>query len=459
MKTTRSDFAQLAGAVAWKNVTGKPDDFGGVKDISQLTAGGFLAGQIPQWNGYQFVPGTLPTLVPTPGNSSIADLNSPAVATRRQPPGFPFGPTEDVWFQEVFDVRQYGAYGMQSSYDDTSAFNRAIADLNAAGRGVLYVPGGYYRGGNFTTITAPCSVIGGGVGSTFMDISGSGFTGGISGAWFEVAGLSMTSSGTGGTGVALSDGSNSGMFSFHDLDLRGFNTSIQVAGTQRRGFIFNSRLDPRVYGVNLTAKECIMSNLTMINDASTSALGMLLAGDYHQVHSVKLIAGSARWNQGILASSGLGGQIANSLFSGVVNEAVELSDGSSGTLGWRVQNITFYDVDGTEPVKYNRDKHYVNELHGIGASTNTNYDSRRELFGSGTWDPPTLRPLESCYEEFYLLGCKLGDQVALGSPYSLDFVQQSASVRANDIVRITLTNQSTASVNPATGTWKFRAFN
>jgi hypothetical protein len=459
VKVTRADWATKAGGVDWENVRNKPDFAGGITDIGELLAAGFSVGKIPQWNGSSFVPADLPD-DSAASTSSILPLDSPGVATRRQPPGFPFGPTQDVWFQEVFDVRQYGAMGQGSGFDDTAAINRAIQVMNGRNLpGILHFPAGSYRGGSFTQITVPCSIIGAGVGASSLNISGSGFSGGISGQWFEVAGLSMVSSGSASYGISMSDGSNAGMFSFHDVDIRHFDTPIIVNASQRRGFIYNCRLDPVLYGISLTAKESIISEILMVNDASTSTRGMLLAGSYHQVANAKFIAGSSKWNQGILASSGTAGTIANSLFSGVVNEIVELSDGSSGTDKWRTTNLTFFDCAAAQPVKYNRDKHYVNELQGVGSNTNTDFDSRRELTVAVVWDPPTLRPYETCYEEFYLLGCKIGDQVIPGAPYDLDFIQMSAKVRAADIVRITLTNTSPASINPASGTWKFRALN
>lgn len=458
-KVTRADFALLAGGVDWANITGKPSSFGGTTDIGDLTGAGFGIGQYPAWNGKKFLPATIPD-DPTPSDTglNILPLDTIGVATRRQPPGFPFGPTQDVWFKEVFDVRQYGA-SANGTYDDTAAFNRAIADINANGRGVLFVPYGNYTAGPFSEIRVPCSIIGAGVAGTTITVSSNGFSGGASGSWFEVAGLQMLSTGTSAFAISLTDGTNAGDFSFHNLDLRHFQQPIVVNGANRRGFIFNSRIDPLVYGLNLTVRDSILANLTMVNDASTSARGMSLAGNYIEAHAIKLVAGNFKWAQGIVGVSGSGGKISDSLFSGVLNEVVSLTDGSSATSGWRVENLTFFDCEAANPVAYNRDKHYVNELQGIGSNTNTDFDSRRELIVNATWDPPVLRPLESTWEEFYLLGAKIGDQPSVGPPYALDFLQVSAYVRAPDIIRCTLTNTSSSTINPASGTFKFRIKN
>lgn len=461
MKTTRADWA---AQVPWSGVIGAPTVFPMTPpEMSTIRGSGWSNGQIVRWNGSRFVPYTLPaTPTPTPPASQVTIMDIPGVATVRQPPGLPYGPTQFVTFREIFDVRQFGAYG-SGSLDVTECVNKAIAYLNAAGRGALYFPMGEYRLGDPDEIRVPCMVFGDGQGATKLSVSGDGFRGGASGAWFEVAAMSMISDGTsGGDAINLTDGTSGGtedMFSFHDLDIRGFANCVNVAAPARRGFIFACRFDPMAYGIALRCDASMVSDVMMLNSFSTSTGGMVMTGDYHQVSRLKLIADGFNWNQGIFADDGFGCTISDSLIDGCVNEAIELSDGSSGTDQFRVENITFHGVGAANPVKFNASKHYVNELHGIGSNTNTKFDQRRELVAESTWNPTVLHPFESIEEEFSLVGARVGDQVSVGAPGNTDFLQITAKVRTNDTIRCTITNTSSSDVTPPNGTWKFRDFN
>jgi hypothetical protein len=63
-----------------------------------------------------------------------------------------------------FNVVDYGAVG-DNTADDTTAINAAIADLNTAGRGVLYFPAGHYKiTATLTTVDAHCLILGDGAG-------------------------------------------------------------------------------------------------------------------------------------------------------------------------------------------------------------------------------------------------------------------------------------------------------
>jgi len=78
---------------------------------------------------------------------------------------------DTAWYNTDYtNVRDYGAVG-DGSTDDTAAINNAIADINSAGRGILYFPPGTYKIGSvspyaLTTITVPCEIIGGGIQTT-----------------------------------------------------------------------------------------------------------------------------------------------------------------------------------------------------------------------------------------------------------------------------------------------------
>ena len=222
-KVTRADWAAqvpangIVGVIPAANI---PAGIG-VTDIGQLKAAGFPKGSVPQWNGSRFVAADQPSSSSSTSNETgIIPVNSPGVATRRQPPGLPYGPTQDVWMQEIFDVRQYGAVG-SGAHDDLGAFNAAIAALNAAGGGCLKLPAGnYVLSASPETFAVPASVIGDGCGVSTVTCDASGFSGGSGGSWFEVAELSLLSNGTSGTGISLTNGTSAGdAFSFHDLEI------------------------------------------------------------------------------------------------------------------------------------------------------------------------------------------------------------------------------------------------
>lgn len=139
-----------------------------------------------------------------------------------------------------FNVKNYGAIG-NGVADDTAAINLAIAALNAATRGVLYVPAGDYKvSAGLTTITA-AAVIKGDGSSAFDDsvfisriFSTSGtavvFTVTSKVALFEHLDLVSISGGTPTAGSAIQA---SGSYihqrvDYNDLHVRGFYDCIDV---------------------------------------------------------------------------------------------------------------------------------------------------------------------------------------------------------------------------------------
>lgn len=458
MKTTRADYA---ATVPWRGITGKPAVFPyGPIDISQLTAAGFASGKVPVWNGSRFVPATLPIPTPPsppPGNG-ILPLNSPGVATRRQPPGLPFGPTQDVWYQEIFDIRQYGAMG-DGNNDDLGSVNRAIADINnQAGAGTLYVPAGnFVLSDSPDEITSPCSIIGEGWGVSKFTLTANGFLGGAGGAWLGVSGLSLLTDGTSGTAITLTDGTNGGdNFSFHDLNIDGFVTGISVAATARNGWVYGCRINPKSKGIDLACASSEIFDCVLSNQGTTAAIALSLSGDDHLIHGLRMFGSLAKWNNAIYVPTGTGIILADCLIDGTQNAMINLA--TTGKV--RVQNISFANVLGNPPVVFDPLLHYVNELHGLGiGNTNTSYDLRKELAASGTWNPDSLRPLESTTLDITLTGARIGDQVAVGTPDGTDYWSVSGRVVSNDTVRITIQNLSLNTVDLASATYKVRIFN
>lgn len=73
------------------------------------------------------------------------------------------------WYKaDTFNVQDYGADPTGGTFTQ-AAFNAAIAALNAAGRGCLYIPAGTYNlNGALTTITVPCKIMGQGKKATYI---------------------------------------------------------------------------------------------------------------------------------------------------------------------------------------------------------------------------------------------------------------------------------------------------
>lgn len=437
MKVTKSDWS---AQTPWAGITGKPT----------------IIGQKGQKGdkGDRGPPGTDAGA----GADDWLPLNQIGVATVRQLPGLPFGPTQRVIWQEIFDIRQYGAAG-DGSTDDTIAVNRAIADLIAMGGGCLYAPAGsYYLGSTPSPITAPVAIRGDGAADSSFIFHGDGFQAGDNGDGFEMGFLSLLTDGSSSTGIIMSDAIGAGthdIFNFHDLDLLGLSTGIQVVASHRRGFISRCRIDPLVNGIICTALGATLSDLMLINVGSTSAIGLQLNGDYHTASGLKFFSGASRWSKAIIIPTGDGVTMADILVHGTLNECINI--GTTGRA--RVQNVTFGDVQGSPPVIFTPSLHYVNELTGIGSNSDTSYDLRKELTGSVTWNPDSLRPLESTTVDVTVNGARAGDQVAMGTPDATDYLQVSARVVANDTVRLTITNMSINVVDLPSATYKVRCFN
>ena len=440
MKVTKSDYAATC---PWSGITGKPDIIG-----------------VPGPRGPAGPAG--PAGTPgAPGSDDIMMLSPVGLATLRQPPGLPFGPTQKVWWQECFDIRQYGAAG-DGSTDDITAVNRAIADLIAAGGGMLRVPAGtYYLGSTPTEITVPCSIMGDGIGVAMFHVDGDGFSGGSDGQSFEVAELTIVTDGTSGTAISLTDGTGAGddeLFNFHHLDLRGFSTGIAVDAVARRGFMSHLRINPLSFGINCSCLGLVASDIMMLNLGDTSAIGMQLNGDHAMAHGLRFVGGGSRWDRAIVVGSGDGVVVSDVLVYGTTNAAIDLA--TSGRV--RCENLTFGDVQGSPPVIFDPALHYVNELTGIGANADDSYDDRKELGATVTWDAGNLMSLESDFVDLSVAGASEGDQVVVGMTTdgtADEWLQVSGRVIAADTVRITLTNMGLSDIDLGSGDYKVRILN
>ncbi|CAK0740507.1 hypothetical protein CCP3SC1_1200010 [Gammaproteobacteria bacterium] len=102
-------------------------------------------------------------------------------ARRRYLDGTTGSTTQDVFYRDVFNVKDYGAYG-NGTNDDTTSINAAIAALQSAvifgnTLGTLYFPQGVYKISNNLTITLTgtlnCTVKGDGKFSSIIYQTGS----------------------------------------------------------------------------------------------------------------------------------------------------------------------------------------------------------------------------------------------------------------------------------------------
>jgi len=132
---------------------------------------------------------------------------------------------------------------------------------------------------------------------------------------------------------------------------------------------------------------------------------------------------------------------------------------SANIAGCRVQNVTFGTCSCAFPVVYGTGN-YVNELHGIGGNFNSDFDSRRELYGYLNWMPGSIPSFGVGTTKLTITGARLGDQIAVGVPYQIPaLVYPFGQVVSNDTVQLNLANLSPAGISIGTGIWKARLFN
>lgn len=76
-----------------------------------------------------------------------------------------------------------------------------------------------------------------------------------------------------------------------------------------------------------------------------------------------------------------------------------------------------------------------------------------------TWDPPSILPLQTAWEDFPVIGAVINQIVGVGPPYNVGQCIVSAYIPANDTVRIQVTNLSAEIVDLLTGVWRIRWWN
>ena len=100
--------------------------------------------------------------------------------------------------------------------------------------------------------------------------------------------------------------------------------------------------------------------------------------------------------------------------------------------------------DGTDP------DGWLDGINGNSAALNL----YKTLHGTGTLDPTSLIDGAGETLEITVTGAALGDFVRVAAPYDLQDLTVSAYVSAADTVQVRIQNESTATVDLASGVWK-----
>ena len=356
--------ADWAANVPWDGILDKPAGLGGDTDIGQLKGAGFSIDDVPVWNGTKFVPAPYN---PGGGSGDIKDLNTPGVATKRFNPGT--GDVENVWLQEVFDLRQYGADNT-GGIDCTANLNSAITALNAVGGGALIIPAGRYTiGGSLNRILGRCWIHGDGEGSTILTFSGDAWWV-TSGSFFGCTGMTLIGSSAAATGVKIMDSANRDNFLLTDLRITGFGYSISVDTVNRAGWVERVRLEALNLALSLNASDSFVRGISIYNGGDNTKNAFEMTGYRNQVSDFKLLGDAAHFLKGLFVNDGGNHIISGGIIIGCDEEAISLSNGTGGVSGCRVQNISWLDI-GTDPdvVSYDSATNYVNDLYEIGTGT------------------------------------------------------------------------------------------
>lgn len=357
-------IADWAANVPFSGILNPPAGLGQTTDIGQLTGAGFSIDDIPKWNGTKFVPSSE---TPGGGSGAIANLDSPAVATKRINPST--GETEQVWLREVFDVRQYGADNT-GGINATGAFNSAITALNANGGGALIIPAGRYTiAGTLNRILGRCWVHGDGMGSTILSFAGDAWWV-TSGSFFGCTGMTLNGSGAAGTGIKIMDVSTRDNFLLRDLRISGFGFAISVDTPNRGGWIDSVRLDALELALSVNTSDSFVRGVSIYNGGDNTKNAFEMTGYRNQVSDFKLLGDSAHFLKGLFVNDGGNHIISGGIIIGCDEEAISLSNGTGGVSGCRVQNISWLDI-GTDPdvVSYDAATNWVSELYEIGTGT------------------------------------------------------------------------------------------
>lgn len=215
-----------------------------------------------------------------------------------------------------FNLKAYGAV-RDSTTDDTSAINSAIAAYNAAGGGVLYCPGGsgYYKcTGALTPLTAPGLVLGDGSTGSYdgatLTASKIVCTDGTANfltisAGVTVRGLSLVNTAgsvTAGYGIG---GTDMNLCHFEDVSVIGFWINFDIDGGIWSWSDCYSR-QPHKYGVDISyaavpdGGDWSMKGGYITDGANSSDAGIhQTSGGGGRIEGIKINGNSSGFNHGI----------------------------------------------------------------------------------------------------------------------------------------------------------------
>jgi hypothetical protein len=224
------------------------------------------------------VTGLSSTAITFPGGSIGVPTTGPKFARLRKSISGTITSNADMAWDRpsVFNIDDYGADHTGGS-SSLSAINAAIADLNSAGAGTLYIPeGGYVFSGALTTISVPCQISGEGqLISNLTQTNGSSNVISIntnSPCWVH--------------GVTLNGGSTSG----NALDITGpsFNANSLVENCQIVGANIGINLNAAFTVVRDCVISCVYSvryNNSVNPDESAGLItGCTLVGSTASIH-------------------------------------------------------------------------------------------------------------------------------------------------------------------------------
>jgi len=412
----RVPIADYAASSRWSGISGKPAFLDSVLTLNRAQPGYIY------WNG-----STLSTtsIVGLSSGTTVGGNTEPASAVRRKPPGNSSGPFENVWARYQCNVREFGATGSGVS-DDTQALNAAIASVNMAGGGAIYVPTGRYSVTFLDLIQVPCLVYGDGVGNSIIRCN----TGdGLAFYGPHLAGICRLSIENTYIGVSA-EGS----------ELQMDQCSI---GASHRCLLMDG-----VIGGGVTN-----SYFTSLGTSTVAIYGTV---DDVSFGSLRCLVGTS-WEYGMYISVGTGITVDDLYVNGVSHSVIYLG---TGVFNSRMTNVAGAYVLGTSMVEDHGTNNFVDGLFGLGGNTDSRWDARKELFRRFTWVPGNIPTGYGFYEDFTLEGATMGDQVVLGidgdaGPATIT----QGRIIATDQCRISVINIGTSDIYIGTSQCSFRAYN
>jgi hypothetical protein len=407
----RIQQADWAAVVPWSGVSGKPD-------IPNLK--GYRAGYV-FWDGSRFST----TSIQQSGGSgtTINGLDAPATAVRSRPLGKPNEAFEQVWARYECNVLQYGA--TRNGVDSSGAFNSAIADINNAGGGTLYIPSGEYAAKNLDTIQVPCLIRGDGIGNTSID--------GLNSSIFAFYGYPV---------------------GFKDISLNWCYDGILAENCAI--YVDSVSFIAAHKGINLLGVMGGHINNTYYVSTGTACVPVYgTANDLH-ISNANILTGTA-YAYGIYLSVGSGCSIDGVFGTGITNNLVYVGTGISNS---RIANVAGRNVLGAELVYNGGTNNFVDGVFGLGGNTDTRWNNRKEIVKKITWGPGSIPSGYGYYENFTMPGVVLGDQAICGHTYVVDpWLVPTVNVIANDSMRISVLNVGTSAIFIGTSSITMRVYN